>query len=79
MTDDLLTCFELLCQLPRYLDGDLNPVETWLVEEHLARCAACRRKHRFEQSVLDGIRSRLGEARTPPRLRARVQELLTIL
>lgn len=79
MSEDRLTCFEVWCQLARYLDADLNPVEMYLVDEHLERCPGCRRKQRFEQSLLDGIRSRVAEVVSPPRLRARVRELLAIL
>jgi anti-sigma factor RsiW len=64
-------------ELMRYLDGDLEPVEAFLVEEHLERCEACRRRARFERALLDGVRARLAVA-SPPALRARIRSLVAM-
>ena len=63
--------------LMRYLDGDLDPVEAFLVEEHLERCEECRRRARFERALLDGLRARLAGVASPPALRARIRSLVT--
>jgi anti-sigma factor RsiW len=63
--------------LMRYLDGDLDPVETFLVEEHLERCEDCRGRVRFERALLDGVRARLGRVASPPALRARIRLLVS--
>lgn len=62
--------------LMRYLDGDLDPVEAFLVEEHLERCEGCRRRARFERALLDGVRARLKRVASPPALRARIRSLV---
>ena len=64
-------------ELMRYLDGDLDPVEAFVVEEHLEHCEACRRRARFERSLLDGVRARLTGVAAPPALRARIRSLVT--
>lgn len=63
--------------LMRYLDGDLDPVEAFLVDEHLERCEECRRRARFERALLDGVRARLAAVASPPALRARIRSLVT--
>jgi len=63
--------------LMRHLDGDLDPVEAFLVEEHLERCEECRRRARFERTLLDGVRARLPWVASPPALRARIRSLVT--
>jgi anti-sigma factor RsiW len=48
-------CDEAL--LVRYLDGDLGPDEKRWIEEHLQRCAACRRRLTFFSDISQAFRN----------------------
>lgn len=66
------TCEEAFRRLDDFLDRELSPAETRLVEEHLQVCAACTREFTFEASVLTGVRQKLGHITAPPDLLARI-------
>lgn len=60
----LLTCRETRFRIEDFCDGHLSKTESLAVEEHVARCAACRRRLLAEKS----LRALLRAAReiTPP-------------
>lgn len=67
------TCEEAFRRIDDYLDRELGPQETRLIEEHLAICASCLREFTYEQSVLDGVKRKLRRVMVPRALMARIQ------
>lgn len=63
---DRLTCEETFRRLDDYLDRELDAEERRLVDQHLADCEVCAREYRFEQSVIDQVRSKLHRLVAPP-------------
>jgi anti-sigma factor (TIGR02949 family) len=70
------TCEEAFRRLDDYLDRELSPDETTLVQEHLEICAGCAREFNFEESVLRGVRSKLRQIDVPASLQARILSVL---
>lgn len=69
------TCEEAFRRLDDFLDRELSPDETTLVQQHLEICEGCAREFNFEASVLDGVRAKLRQVDVPSTLLARVQAL----
>jgi anti-sigma factor (TIGR02949 family) len=77
MTDiSKVSCRAVVQRLYDYLDGELDHVAGAAIQSHLEVCDACAREAAFEDQVLEGLRGRLREGRTPPALRARVATIL---
>jgi len=70
------TCEEAFRRLDDYLDRELTPEETLLVQEHLEVCAGCRREFSFEASVLRGVREKLQQIDLPESLQSRILDIL---
>ncbi len=72
----MLTCEQAAAHLSEFLDGELDPRTARLLEKHLATCkGACPDLADFERALRSALRAR-GAAPAPPRLEARVQEIL---
>jgi anti-sigma factor (TIGR02949 family) len=75
---DRMTCEDVFRRLDDYLDRELATDELTAVERHLAECAACTDEYRFEASLLEELRRKVGRMQVPPRLltaiRARLDE-----
>ena len=76
-TGHRVTCEDMIRELPDFLDRELPTIRLAELQEHLDECARCLRKHQFEASVLDQIRSRLTNIGLPPSLQTRILELLS--
>jgi anti-sigma factor (TIGR02949 family) len=70
------TCEEAFRRLDDYLDRELTPEETVLVQAHLDICAGCAREFTFEASVLRGVRDKLRQIDVPESLQARILGVL---
>ena len=70
------TCEEAFRRLDDYLDRELTPEETVLVQEHLEICAGCAREFNFEASVLRGVRDKLQQIDVPASLQSRILGVL---
>ena len=70
------TCEEAFRRLDDYLDRELTPEETVLVQEHLEICAGCAREFNFEASVLRGVREKLRQIDLPTSLQSRILGVL---
>ena len=70
------TCEEAFRRLDDYLDRELTPEETVLVQQHLEICAGCAREFNFEASVLRGVRDKLQQIDVPPSLQSRILGVL---
>jgi anti-sigma factor (TIGR02949 family) len=75
---DRTTCEEAFRRLDDYLDHDLSPEETRLIEEHLHVCAACTREFAFEASVIRSVRRKLRRVSGPPDLLEKINMLLAL-
>jgi anti-sigma factor (TIGR02949 family) len=71
---DRTTCEEAFRRLDDYLDRQLSPEETRLIEEHLHHCAACSREFVFEASVIHAVRRKLRRLAAPPDLLERITQ-----
>ena len=69
---DQKTCEETFRRLDDYLDRQLSPEETRMVEDHLHTCAMCAKEFKFEAGVIEGIRDKLRRVTAPPELLARI-------
>ena len=70
------TCEEAVRRLDDYLDRELTPDETVLVQDHLEICAGCAREFNFEASVLRGVRRKLRQIDLPTSLQSRILRVL---
>ena len=66
------TCEEAFRRLDDFLDRQLGPEETRLVEEHLRVCEACTREFTYEASVLTGLKGKLRQLAAPSELLGRI-------
>jgi len=71
--------FEDLCEkceerIQPYLDRDLDENERREAEAHIAACAYCARRYRFEETLRRYVKLSAVE-RMPPGLMARLEEL----
>ncbi len=69
-------CQAVFRRLDDFLDRELTPEETALVQAHLDICEVCAREQRFEASVLASIRAKLGQTRAPQGLVDRIRLVL---
>lgn len=76
MSERHLDCDDCFGQLDDYLDRELSKEEIAAVERHLAECPTCAEEFIVERELLDCIKERLRGVTLPPRLAARIKELL---
>jgi mycothiol system anti-sigma-R factor len=73
---DRFTCEETFARLDDFVDRELSPDEMRKVQQHLDACAACAAEHRFEHSVIQGVREKLRRIEAPADLLARISQRL---
>jgi anti-sigma factor RsiW len=66
----------MVLRLDDFVDRALSPAERELVEEHLFECLRCAEKFRFEVSLMDALRERLGRIAVPEGLVRTIRERL---
>jgi anti-sigma factor (TIGR02949 family) len=67
-----MTCRDVFERLESFVDRELSPDETALVNAHLDLCAKCTHEYRFEAGVLETLRLKLQRIAVPPGLRDKV-------
>lgn len=75
MSDNRLTCAEVVQQLFTYLDQELDAATSAQIDRHLGTCRECCSRLKFEKR----LRVKLQESATekaPARLYGRVREML---
>lgn len=72
------TCEDVFRRLDGYVDRELSPAETRLVEEHIATCSACAAEYAFEAHVLNELREKLRRVAVPDSLVARLEGMLAV-
>ncbi len=67
------SCEAILRRLDDYIDRELSPADSRMVERHIEECLRCAGRYRFELSLIQEIRSRLRQIRLPGDLVARIR------
>lgn len=75
MTDESLTCEEVIERIFDWLDRELDPATQERVERHLQDCRDCFSRAEFEERLRQKIRA-AGSERAPDRLHRRVRDML---
>ena len=70
-----MNCNEAVARIAALADGELDPVQSDLLERHLMRCANCAAEHRELLQLRTQLREELLYHRAPSELRERVQQL----
>ncbi len=69
-----MNCASTRFLLYAYLDRDLSPCEAQALARHLAECGPCEARARSARGLVKLLRSRLGRAPVPARLRIRLEQ-----
>ena len=75
MSQDDLTCEEVLEQLFAYLDEELDHDRLAAIDRHLERCRDCFTRAEFEKRIRARVQQ-TGTAPAPDRLRQRLKKVL---
>ncbi len=75
MTDETLTCEEVIEHIFDYLDRELDPTMQDRIERHLETCRDCFSRAEFEERLRQKIRA-AGSERAPDRLQRRIRDML---
>lgn len=73
---DRYTCEQVFQRLDDFIDRELAPDETQLIEEHLEICEWCANTYKFQKGVLNSVRSKLQRVAAPPDLLSRISGAL---
>jgi anti-sigma factor (TIGR02949 family) len=73
---DRYTCEAVFRRMDDYLDRELGPAEVEQVRAHLETCVACASEYRFEQMLLDDVRSKLRRVAVPRAVLSRIEQRL---
>lgn len=73
---DRFTCEQVFQRLDDFIDRELTPEETNLIEEHIKICAWCAQTYAFEAGVLQRVKDRLQQFSLPPDLYAKLMASL---
>jgi anti-sigma factor RsiW len=71
-----MNCHEAMALLPAYSDGELDPVQSAAIEQHVLGCADCAVQRDELVSLRSRIRSEVPYYAAPPALHARVKAAL---
>lgn len=71
-----ISCSETILRLDDFVDRTLSPADLELVEEHLLECGKCAGKFRFEVSLVEALRDRLGRIEAPDALLRAIRQRL---
>jgi len=74
-----LTCEQIFARLDDFVDRELSAREMRLVQEHLDTCTQCAGEHKFESTVINDVRAKLGRIDVPVGLALRIAERLSEL
>ena len=69
------SCSDVLTRLWEYIDGELTPERTSLIQDHLTRCQACYPQYDFQKAFVAFIGRQCTQP-APPGLRRRIFEIL---
>ncbi|MGH7468176.1 MAG: mycothiol system anti-sigma-R factor [Longimicrobiales bacterium] len=69
------SCSDVLTRLWEFIDGELTPERTTLIEQHLQRCQACFPQYDFQKAFVLFVRQQCSQP-APPGLRRKIFEML---
>jgi anti-sigma factor RsiW len=72
MIPNRYSCEQVFVRLDDFVDRELSAEEMRLVQEHLDTCAQCAGEHRFDATVIQEVRSKLGRIDVSPSLLTRI-------
>lgn len=75
MTDETLTCEEVIEHIFDYLDSELDQDTRDRIERHLETCRDCFSRAEFEERLRRKIRA-AGSQRAPDHLQRRIRDML---
>ena len=75
MTDEHMTCEEVIEHLFAFLDRELDADLSGRIEEHLERCRDCFTRAEFERRLRARVRD-AAETRAPDTLHRRLRDLM---
>ena len=71
-----MNCEEIKNLMDAYLDGELDPVTSQKVEQHLRDCPKCEQAYEVETAMAHAISQAAPYYKAPPELRERIQSSL---
>lgn len=71
-----IRCEEVIEQLFRYLDREVDDATNERIREHMARCRDCFSRAEFERRLRERLRETVAHEKAPPRLQQRLQRLM---
>src|SRR6266404_8594981 len=71
-----MNCEEAIKLMDGYLDGELDPITSQTIEQHLRECRNCEQKYMANRALVDAIGSAMPYYRAPAELRERIQSSL---
>jgi mycothiol system anti-sigma-R factor len=73
-----MNCDQVLQQMWRYLDGDLDGATSGDLERHLGRCRRCFSRIEFEKQLTAMVKRSCESEHVPPHLQERVRKILRL-
>ena len=71
-----MNCEEIKNLMDAYLDGELDPITSQKVEQHLPDCPKCEQAYEVETAMAHAISRAAPYYKAPPELRERIQSSL---
>ena len=71
-----MNCDEIKNLMDAYLDGELDPISSQKVEQHLRDCPKCEQAYGVETAMAHAISQAAPYYKAPPELRERIQDSL---
>src|SRR6266446_6264510 len=71
-----MNCDEALKLMDAYLDGELDPITSQTIEQHLRDCPSCDQAYKTQRSLIRAIGNATPYYKAPSELRERIQSLL---
>ena len=73
---DRYTCEQAFERLDDYIDRELGPEETKLLEDHLEICAWCAKVYKYQRATIEQLKGRLRRVSAPPDLMSKLTGVL---
>src|SRR5438034_4316896 len=71
-----MTCDEAIKLMDGYLDGELDPIISQTIEQHLRECGRCDQAYKTQRSLIRAIGNATPYFKAPAELRERIQSSL---
>ena len=71
-----MTCYEAIKLMDGYLDGELDPITSQTIEQHLRECGRCDQAYKTQGSLIRAIGNATPYFKAPAELRERIQSSL---